>query len=264
MESLQEVINTLSIFWSPPYFYFRFRLCGHRDGPVHPSNRYQMVQIDFLAANHVCIFRLCDHAHRAVIFAIVQLSCSYQVSILSVRAFCFGRRVCRLPSVCCLSVCPASDLRNYARYKRNLPPLYRKSGSPSKNMTSDFAPELAKQPKGSPKPKIVQNSVRAYCLALLSDAACFDQRRPKYRLIVTPCTVADNATILPVEMSSTIHDFCSPFRPSSCRRIGSKYQRSPTWLIGQILVYMHCDPHYCLHKNRGVATTVLGENKKST
>ena len=40
-------------------------------------------------------------------------------------------------------------------------------------MTSDFAPELAKYPKGAANPKIVQNSVPAYCLALLSDAACF-------------------------------------------------------------------------------------------
>jgi len=43
--------------------------------PVQPSNRYWMVQMDFLAANHVCIVGLCGHAHRAVIFAIAQLSC---------------------------------------------------------------------------------------------------------------------------------------------------------------------------------------------
>jgi len=41
-------------------------------------------------------------------------------------------------------------------------------------MTSDFAPEVAKYPQN---PQIAQNgdlnSVWAYCLALLSDAACF-------------------------------------------------------------------------------------------
>jgi len=32
MEGLQEVIKALLIFGSPPYFYFRFRLCGPQDG----------------------------------------------------------------------------------------------------------------------------------------------------------------------------------------------------------------------------------------
>ena len=32
-EAINEVINALSIFGGlPPYFYFRFRLYGHRDG----------------------------------------------------------------------------------------------------------------------------------------------------------------------------------------------------------------------------------------
>jgi len=34
-------------------------------------------------------------------------------------------------------------------------------------MTSDFAPEVAKYPQRSPKPKMAQN-VRAYCLAPLA------------------------------------------------------------------------------------------------
>jgi len=34
--------------------------------------------------------------------------------------------------------------------------LYRKLGSPSKNMTSDFLSEVAKYPKKPPNPKIVQ------------------------------------------------------------------------------------------------------------
>jgi len=47
--------------------------------------------------------------------------------------------------------------------------LYRKSELSSKNMTSDFAPEVAKYPTSvAPKPKITQNSVRAYCLTPLT------------------------------------------------------------------------------------------------
>ena len=42
-------------------------------------------------------------------------------------------------------------------------------------MPSDFAPELAEYPKSSPKLQVVQNSVRAYCLTLLSDAACYNE-----------------------------------------------------------------------------------------
>jgi len=40
-------------------------------------------------------------------------------------------------------------------------------------MMSNFAPELAKYPKIAPHPKIVQNNVQAYCLALLSNAAFY-------------------------------------------------------------------------------------------
>ena len=39
-------------------------------------------------------------------------------------------------------------------------------------MMSDFVPKLAEYPKRRRKPKIEQNSVRAYSLAQLSDAAC--------------------------------------------------------------------------------------------
>jgi len=35
----------------------------------------------------------------------------------------------------------------------------KQSGSPSQNMTSDFAPEVTKYPKSSPIPKIVQNNM---------------------------------------------------------------------------------------------------------
>jgi len=58
----------------------------------------------------------------------------------SVRAFCFGRRVCLL------SVCPASDFENWAREVWNFVTFI---GNPSKCMTSDFAPEVAKYPKSS-------------------------------------------------------------------------------------------------------------------
>ena len=44
--------------------------------PVQPSNQYYMVQMDFLAANHVRIIRLIHKAHCAAIFAIAQLSCN--------------------------------------------------------------------------------------------------------------------------------------------------------------------------------------------
>jgi len=36
-----------------------------------------MVQMDFLAANHVCIVGFCGQVHRAVIFTIAQLCCIY-------------------------------------------------------------------------------------------------------------------------------------------------------------------------------------------
>jgi len=72
--------------------------------------------------------------------------------------------VCRLSSVVCLSRVRSPKLRKILAKFRH---PYRKSGSPSKNMTSHFALEVASNPK------IVQNSVRAYCLALLSDAACW-------------------------------------------------------------------------------------------
>jgi len=63
-----------------------------------------------------------------------------------VRAFCDGRRVCRL-SVClsCVGYRKLSEIG--AKFRR----LCRKSGSPSKNMTSDFVPKVAKYQKSSPK-----------------------------------------------------------------------------------------------------------------
>jgi len=56
-----------------------------------------------------------------MIFAVLLGSHTY-----SVRAFCFGRRVCL--SVVCLSVCPASDLGNYVIYARNFVTPIRNRG----------------------------------------------------------------------------------------------------------------------------------------
>jgi len=42
-----------------------------------------MVQMDFLAANHVRIVGLCGHPHRVVIFAIAQLSCYIYAEVTS-------------------------------------------------------------------------------------------------------------------------------------------------------------------------------------
>jgi len=56
--------------------------------------------------------------------------------------------------------------------------LHTKLGSPSKNVTSDFAPELGiNAPKVASNPKIDENSVRAYCLAPLVIQHVFTARR---------------------------------------------------------------------------------------
>ena len=68
--------------------------------------------------------------------------------IYSVRAFCSGCRVSRL--FVCLSCVRSWKLSKIgAKFCR----LYRKSESPSKNMTPDFAPEVEENPKSSLKPK---------------------------------------------------------------------------------------------------------------
>ena len=59
-----------SFLGSPPYFYFRFRRYGHQDGRfalfllVQPIDQYSMVQMEFLAANHVRIVGLCVHLNK--------------------------------------------------------------------------------------------------------------------------------------------------------------------------------------------------------
>ena len=84
METLLEVINALSIFLDRRHISTSgFASTAFETAvfalflPVQPSSRYQIVQMDFLAANHVRIVGLCgqNKTHRAVIFAIAQLSC---------------------------------------------------------------------------------------------------------------------------------------------------------------------------------------------
>ena len=54
-----------------------------------------------------------------------------------------GRSVCRLSRV---------RSRKLSKIGAKFYRLYGKSASPSKNMTSDFAPQLARYPKSNPKP----------------------------------------------------------------------------------------------------------------
>jgi len=60
-------------------------------------------------------------------------------------------------SVVCLSRVRSRKLSKIDAKFRN---IYRKSGSPTQNMTSDFTPEVAKYPKSSPK---FQNSPKLGC-----------------------------------------------------------------------------------------------------
>jgi len=74
----------------------------------------------------------------------------------SVRAFCFGRRVCL--SVC-LSICLSRvRSRKLGEIGAKFRHPYTKSGSESKNMKSDSAPEVVKYPpaKKNPNPQIAQ------------------------------------------------------------------------------------------------------------
>jgi len=77
---------------------------------------------------------------------------------VSLRAVCFGRRIC-LSSVCLFHVKSRKLTEIGAKFRQH----YGKSGSRSKNRTSDFAPEVVKYPKSS-----YFGSVRAYCFAPLA------------------------------------------------------------------------------------------------
>jgi len=77
----------------------------------------------------------------------------------SVRAESLMERSSRLSSVC-LSRVRSQKLSEIGAKFRH---LYRKSGSPSKNVTSDFEPEVDKNPKIAK-----MGSVRDYCFAQLA------------------------------------------------------------------------------------------------
>ena len=93
----------------------------------------------------------------------------FRLAHFSVRHLWNGHHVC-LSSVC-MSRVRSRILRDMSAKFRH---LYGKSGSESKNLTSDFAPEVAKYPQKTQTPQmgISITSVQAYCLARLSDAAC--------------------------------------------------------------------------------------------
>jgi len=65
-------------FWSPPYFYFRFRLYGHLDGrfcliSARTAQQSVLDGTNGLSSSKPCAY--CRIVHRADIFAIAQLSC---------------------------------------------------------------------------------------------------------------------------------------------------------------------------------------------
>ena len=88
-------------FGSPTYFYFRFRLYGHRDGCfclIFARTAPQLVLdgTNGLSSSKPCVYCRTQIVHRADIFAIAQLSCFLNtpaltpcVSILS-EIICFG------------------------------------------------------------------------------------------------------------------------------------------------------------------------------
>jgi len=107
-----------------------------------------------------------DVIYRAVISFSMTLS---DLDVLALQVIRFAQLQCesllfqspRLSSVCLSRVSSRKLSEIGAKFRR----LCRKSGSPSKNMTSAFALEVAKYPKVAPNFQIAQNSVRAYCLA---------------------------------------------------------------------------------------------------
>ena len=64
------------------------------------------------------------------------------------------KRSSRLSSIVCLS---GVRFRKVSEIGAKFYDLHMKSRSPTKNMTSDIARELAKYPKVAPNPKIAQN-----------------------------------------------------------------------------------------------------------
>jgi len=75
-------LKRVKILGSTPYFYFRFRLCGHRDGRfclIFARTAQQLVLdgTNGLSSSKpcMCVLSVCGQVHRADIFAIAQLSC---------------------------------------------------------------------------------------------------------------------------------------------------------------------------------------------
>jgi len=132
----------------------------------------------FLAADFTSKFLLHRHVHCTRHLATgtslrisgsrtaVGFACSLGSHTISLTAFCIGRRVRRLSSACLFRVRSRRLSEIGAKFRR----LFRKSGSPSKNMTLDFAPEVAEYPESSPKP---QNSPKwdLECASLLFRSA---------------------------------------------------------------------------------------------
>jgi len=103
---------------------------------------------------------------------------------------------CLLSAVCLSSVCLSRvRCRKLSEIGAKFCRLYRKSGSPSKNMTSDFAREVAKYPKSR-----AVGSVRAYCFAppamqLVSIAACVERAGGCSRLLSFDCSHASHPVL---------------------------------------------------------------------
>jgi len=79
-------------FGSPPYFYFRFRLYGHRDGRFCLIFARTAQQSVLDGTNGIFSFKLCAYwiMHRANIFAIALLSCLFG-KLLRPEAFVYSK-----------------------------------------------------------------------------------------------------------------------------------------------------------------------------
>jgi len=111
---------------------------------------------------HACV-RACVHDRVHVILKEGDSGVVLGSHTVSVRALWNGRRVCRLSRV---------RSRKLSEIRAKFHHLYRKSGSLSKNMTSHFAPDVAKYTKS-----ILPQQQFQECASLLfqsvSDAACW-------------------------------------------------------------------------------------------
>jgi len=70
--------RSFDFFGSLPYFYFRFRFCGHLDGRFCLIFARTAQQLVLDGTNGLSSFRLCAYCrivHRVDIFAMAQLTC---------------------------------------------------------------------------------------------------------------------------------------------------------------------------------------------